>query len=69
MDEQEVVAAFANSAGDWQVVTDDRCPTCGYPERHSIYRLDGMALIADGCPSCDTSRMPSADVEVRRRDA
>lgn len=57
-----VVAAFVNSAGDWQVVEDDKCPTCGYPERHRIYRLEGMGLLADGCPSCETSRMTDREV-------
>lgn len=53
----EYPIAFINSQGNGQVVTEDRCPTCGYPERHRIYAGDSMDLIADGCPSCETSRM------------
>ena len=52
--------AFVNSEGNGQVVTDDACPSCGYPERHRVYRGDSTELIADGCPSCEMSRMPGS---------
>lgn len=58
--------AFVNSDGNAQVVTDDPCPTCGYPERHQIYAADLLGLIADGCPSCETSRI--TDRTIRSGD-
>ena len=51
-----IVAAFVNSDGNGQVVTDDECPTCGYPERHFIFDGQSADVIADGCPSCETPR-------------
>lgn len=54
-----MVTIFLNSDDKLQIVTDGSeatCPQCGYPERHRIY--DGEQLIADGCPSCETSRIP-----------
>lgn len=64
--DEEIVTRFLNSQGDWQIVTDGpdaKCPTCGYPERHRIYdvKVDGATLTADGCPSCETSRMAQVD--------
>lgn len=53
------VIAFVNSNGDGQVVTEDACPSCGYPDRHRIYRGMSAELIADGCPSCEVSRIPA----------
>ncbi len=53
-----------NSTGEYQIVTDGpgaKCPTCGYPERHRIFQVGPdrePLLTADGCPSCETSRMP-----------
>lgn len=60
---EQIVTYFVNSGGDLQVVTEGenaRCPRCGYPERHRIYAPPYRAetLTADGCPSCETSRMP-----------
>lgn len=57
-----LVTRFLNSEGDWQIVTDGpdaTCPTCGYPERHRVYEVnvETFALLADGCPSCETSRL------------
>lgn len=71
--DEQVVARFLNSQFSWQIVTDGpdaMCRECGYPERHRIYdvRTDDETLTADGCPSCETSRLP-ADVEIRRGDA
>ncbi|MGX1931712.1 hypothetical protein [Microbacterium resistens] len=62
--EEHIVAHFWNSEDRYQVVTDGpdaTCPTCGYPERHRVYedRDDSLTLLADGCPSCETSRMPN----------
>lgn len=51
-----VQLAFVNSEGNYQVVTPDPCPECRYPERHRVYDMDAMKLIADGCPSCETPR-------------
>lgn len=70
MSDEQVVVYFVNSEGNRQVVTDGgdaKCPACGYPERHRIYRGITAELIADGCPSCETSRL--ADVEIGSRDA
>lgn len=62
--------AFVNSQGNGQVITDDPCPTCGYPERHHVYAGDSLDLIADGCPSCETSRVVFVLVgELARDDA
>ena len=58
-----LVTRFINSTGDFQLVTDGpdaKCPTCGYPERHRIYTLEGT-LTADGCPSCETARSEVGD--------
>lgn len=59
---EQRVAAFWNTSGHWQLVTegsDAKCPECGYPERHRIWDAseDQPRLIADGCPSCESSRM------------
>lgn len=66
--DEEIVTRFVNSDGALQVVTDGPeaiCPTCGYTERHRIIQIAAvLTMIADGCPSCETSRMPAADVEV-----
>jgi hypothetical protein len=66
--DEEIVTRFVNSAGELQVVTegpDATCPTCGYPERHRLIEIAReLTMIADGCPSCETSRMSAADVEV-----
>lgn len=60
-----LVTMFRNSDDNLQVVTEGdeaKCPSCGYPERHRIFispfmgSVDGV-LVADGCPSCETSRM------------
>jgi hypothetical protein len=66
--DEEVVTRFLNSEARWQVVTDGpdaKCPTCGYPERHRIYdvdvRIEDWALLADGCPSCESSRIADRD--------
>lgn len=64
--DETIVTRFLKTAGDWQIVTDGPdavCPTCGYPERHRIYdvQVETADLLADGCPSCETSRMPPAD--------
>lgn len=62
--------AFVNSQGNGQVVTESACPTCGYPERHHIFAGDSLQLIADGCPSCETSRVVFVlDGELARDDA
>ena len=62
---ENIVTRFLNTSGDWQIVTDGpdaACPSCGYPERHRIYdvQVETADLLADGCPSCGTSRMPAA---------
>lgn len=59
--DEEIIARFLNSEAHWQIVTDGpdaTCPTCGYPERHRVYGVDveTESLLADGCPSCETSR-------------
>nr|WP_274637085.1 hypothetical protein [Microbacterium bovistercoris] len=61
--EEVIVTHFWNSEDRYQVVTDGpdaTCQECGYPQRHRVYEDDGeiLTLIADGCPSCETSRMP-----------
>ena len=60
--------AFMNSDGNGQVVTDDACPSCGYPERHRVYRGDSTELIADGCPACEVSRMVTQSTEPGTSD-
>lgn len=70
---EQIVAQFVNSDGEMQLVTDGpdaECPACGYPERHRIYEAstgNEVVLIADGCPSCETSRMP-ANVEIEGQE-
>lgn len=73
-EDETIVTTFTNSNGDVQIVTDGagaKCPTCGYPERHRIMRAtdDGLDLIADGCPSCETPRPvhTSSDTEGDRK--
>ncbi len=67
--EETLVTHFWNSQDHYQIVADGpdaTCPTCGYPERHRTYRdeAETLTLLADGCPSCETSRMPrSSDGE------
>lgn len=66
--DEEVVARFLNSEAHWQVVTDGpdaKCPTCGYPERHRVYDVDVTTpvLLADGCPSCEKSRIPGLTID------
>lgn len=61
--DETLVTRFLNSDAHWQIVTDGpdaKCPECGYPERHRIYdvKIESVALVADGCPSCETSRQP-----------
>ena len=64
IDDETPVVSFMNSNGHWQVVSDGpaaKCPTCGYPERHRIFTFapdSEPVLTDDGCPSCETSRMP-----------
>ena len=57
---EDLVGAFRNTAGYLQVVTDGptaTCPWCDYPERHRIYDPRTSELVADGCPSCEESRL------------
>lgn len=64
--DEQVVTHMWNSSDRYQLVTDGpdaNCPSCGYPERHRIYEDIGetlaLKLVADGCPSCEQSRMPA----------
>ena len=79
--EECLVTHFWNSADRYQLVTDGpeaTCPTCGYPERHRLYEdaeqqpdppVLSLKLVADGCPSCETSRMPKpGDLEPVKFD-
>ncbi|MCT2085052.1 hypothetical protein M3D75_02880 [Microbacterium enclense] len=65
--EEQIVTHMWNSSDRYQVVTDGpdaTCPSCGYPERHRLYEDVGeslaLKLVADGCPMCEKSRMPTA---------
>lgn len=71
--EENIVTHFWNSEDLYQVVTDGpdaECPECGYPERHRVYEdaNETLTLIADGCPSCETSRMPRPADSSHDRD-
>lgn len=59
MSDENLVTAFVNSDGNYQIVTDGpgaKCPACGWPERHRVFSEpdDPSSKMADGCPACES---------------